>query len=295
MDNKRMKIWWLPALLALAACEVINPQEDIPAYIYVPEFRLTTNPASEGSASEKITDVWLNVDGSFLGAYTLPALIPVLEVGSRELVLQAGIKENGINSTPDLFPYYGDFRLTLELKPNEVDTIRPSIRYLDVAKFAFIEDFERSSQLFQDVRIGRPDQIRISNADVFEGSASGHIMLDSINSLLEVATTQRFDQLTARSPLVFLEVNYKSDVPVVFGVIGNDKGGLPFNEVVLYEPGFSPREEWNKIYFNLTTIIVQANKAEFQIVLQAFIPVVEGRLTVKQANVWLDNIKLLHF
>jgi hypothetical protein len=294
MIARYKQAWWL-GLLALMSCDVINPAEDIPGYIYVPEFRLTVSPGLHGSASERITDVWLNVDGDFLGAYTLPALIPILEMGERELVLQAGIKENGINSTPDIYPFYNDFRLTFELKPNEVDTIRPSIRYSDFARFAFIEDFESSSQIFQDVRLGRADQLQISNAEVFEGTASGHIRLDSLNPVLEVATTVRFNDLITRDPRVFLELNYKSEVPVVFGIIGNRPGGLPSNEVVLFEPGFLPREDWNKIYFNLSTLIIEANQPEIQVVLQAFIPIADGSFSRSQANVWLDNIKLLHF
>ena len=294
MIARYKQAWWL-GLLALMSCDVINPAEDIPGYIYVTEFRLTTSPGLHGSASERITDVWLNVDGDFAGAYTLPALIPILGLGERELVLQAGIKENGINSTPDIYPYYNDFRLRLELRPNEVDTIRPTIRYSDFARFAFIEDFESSSQIFQDVRLGRADQLQISNVEVFEGTASGRIRLDSLNPVLEVATTVRFNDLIARDPRVFLELNYKSDVPVVFGIIGNQPGGLPINEVVRFEPGFLPRENWNKIYFNLSTLIIEANQPEIQIVLQAFIPILDGSFSRTQADVWLDNIKLVHF
>jgi hypothetical protein len=286
---------WL-ALLALMSCDIINPAEDIPGYIYVTEFQLTTSPGLHGSASERITDVWLNVDGDFAGAYTLPALIPILGVGAqRELVLQAGIKENGINATPDIYPYYNDFRLTLELRPNEVDTIRPAIRYSDFTRFAFIEDFESSSHIFQDVRLGRADQMQISNVEVFEGLASGRIRLDSLNPVLEVATNVRFNDLIARDPRVFLELNYKSDVPVVFGIIGNQPGGLPINEVVRFEPGFLPKDEWNKIYFNLSTMILESSQPEIQIVLQAFIPILDGGFSRTQADVWLDNIKLVHF
>lgn len=285
----------LPALLLLTACDIIDPEEDIPAYLYVPDFTLTTNAITEGSASEKITDVWLSVDGDFLGAYTLPALIPLLEVGERNIVLQAGIKDNGINATPDIYPYYQDFRLARTLIPDMVDTLRPAIRYRNDVQFAFIENFEGNSQIFQDVRRGSLNQIQITDAEVFEGNGAGLISLDSSMSILEVATNSRFANLASRSPFVYLEVNYKSDVPVVFGLIGNDRNGLPSQEIIILNPGFSPKEEWNKIYFNLSFILAEMGKEEYQVVFQAFIPIENGQLSRNKANVWLDNIKLLHF
>lgn len=285
----------LPALLLLTACDIINPEEDIPAYLYVPDFTLTTNAITEGSASEKITDVWLSIDGDFLGAYTLPALIPLLEVGERDIVLQAGIKDNGINATPDIYPYYQDFRLARTLIPDMVDTLRPAIRYRNDVQFAFIENFEGNSQIFQDVRRGSLNQIQITDAGIFEGNGACLISLDSSMSILEVATNSRFANLASRSPFVYLEVNYKSDVPVVFGLIGNDRNGLPSQEIIILNPGFSPKEEWNKIYFNLSFILAEMGKEEYQVVFQAFIPIENGQLSRNKANVWLDNIKLLHF
>lgn len=282
-------------LFMLASCDVINPEEGIPAYIYVPDIELQTNNITEGTSSEKITDVWLNLDGGFLGAYTLPALIPILETGNREITLQAGIKDNGINSTPEIYPFYESFVYTPELVSEKIDTIRPVIGYQDGAEFAFIENFERSAHLFQDVQRGNASQVTLVTEGVFEGSQSLKIQLDSTSSVVELATNGRFGGLTAQNPLVYLEVNYRSDVPVVFGVIGHEVNGLPSQGVRALNPGFVPNQEWNKIYFNLSLLINQVNRAEYQVILQAFIPLENGQFTRAAANVWLDNIKLVHF
>ncbi|MCB0570724.1 MAG: hypothetical protein KDC66_13205 [Phaeodactylibacter sp.] len=287
--------WLLLALLPLAACDIINPEEGIPAYLYVPDFTFTTNTVTEGSASEKITDVWLSVDGDFLGAYTLPAFIPLLEVGERDIVLQAGIKDNGINATPDIYPYYQDYRVTRTLTPDMVDTLRPAIRYRSDVNFAFIENFEGNSQIFQDVRRGSLDQIQLTNTDVFEGNGACLITLDTSMSIFEVATNDYFTGLADKSTLVYLEVNYKSDVPVVFGLVGNTLNGSASQEVLVLNPGFTPKDQWNKIYFNLSYIITEIGLDKYQVVFQAYIPIENGQLSRNQAHVWLDNIKLLHF
>lgn len=285
----------LSILLGLPACNVINPEEDIPAYIYVPDIELQTNSTSEGTNSERITDVWLSVDGGFLGAYTLPALIPVLETGAREITLQAGIKDNGINSSPDIYPFYEPFIYERTLTPTEVDTVRPLIGYQDGVQFSFIENFERSAHIFQDVRRGAASQMSLATEGAFEGSQSLRIRLDTSNAILEVATNGRFGELTKQSPFVYLEVNYRSDVPVVFGVIGHEVNGLPSQGIAAFDPGFSPRQDWNKIYFNLSRLINQVNREQYQVVLQAYIPIEGGQLSRQSAEIWLDNIKLVHF
>ncbi|HMQ46588.1 MAG TPA: hypothetical protein PKA00_03695 [Saprospiraceae bacterium] len=279
----------------VGACEVINPEEPIPAYLYVTDVQFVAEPFSEGSDSEKITEVWLSVSGDFLGAYAVPALIPLLEFGEQTITISAGIKDNGISNTPEIYPFYKGFTFDRNLQPNVIDTIRPIFRYSDQAKFAFIEDFEGSTSVFQVVRIGDQDQFSISNEDPFEGNASGLITLDSVNTIFEIATEIRYDQLKEVGTAIYLELNYKSDVPVVFGLVGYNEGDFPSEGIILLDPGFFPSEDWNKIYFNLTENIFELNKDEYQIALQAFIPFENGQPSVKTAKVYLDNVKLLHF
>lgn len=281
------------ALLA-AACEKDELPQDVPAYLYLQPFELRTQEAGQGSDSEKITEAWLSVDGAFLGAYSLPALVPVLAEGAREISLQAGIRDNGIARTPEVYPFYEIFRTTRNLQANVVDTIRPVTRYVERTRFSLIDDFDRGPTVFREIRIGTTDNaLRPTETMVFEGNASGVIRLTAQSPVVELASEVRYSDLDANSPFVYLEVNYKSEVPVVWGLIAyrfGAPGGAP-----LFEPGFRPSEEWNKIYFNLSPLIAAGNFSEYQLALQAAIPLQDGRLTAQEAFVWLDNIKLVHF
>lgn len=280
---------------ALASCNLINPEEEVPAYLYLQPFQLQTNTAGQGTASEKITEAWLSVDGEFLGAYTLPALVPVLQTGDREITLQPGIRDNGISSTPEIYPFYDIYRTTVTLERNEVDTLRPRTEYTDRTKFAFIDDFDRSVTIFRDIRIGTPDnELRAVEDMVFEGQVSGRIRLDQDHPAVELATIPRFRNLTENSPYLYLEVNYKSQVPVVFGIVGYNDGGTGLG-TALFESGFREREDWNKIYLNLSPLLAENNFDEYQIALQALLPQEGGAFTREEAFIWLDNIKLVHF
>lgn len=276
--------------LVFAQCNLINPEESIPSYIRIEPFTLETE-AAQGSSSEKITEGWLTVNGEFLGVYQLPAMVPVLQEGMVDIFLEAGIKDNGIGSTPDIYPFYEAYETQIELIPNQDFTINPSIGYIPDTRFSFIEDFESGSTIFQDVLLGE-GEIQVNTADVFEGNFSGQIELSENDPILEIATLEAYQDLANRSPFVYLEVNYKSDVPVTFGLVGRNGANAPST---VFEPGFNPKDSWNKIYFNLSGLLATSPFDAHQIGLSAFIPVENGQLTQNNARVYLDNIKLVHF
>ncbi len=277
--------------LLLSACDIINPPEAIPAYIYVPGFEVNI-PSSQGSASTRITEVWLSVNGNFLGAYSLPALIPILEEGSQNITLEAGIKENGVNATPDIYPFYRPWEMRVNLRSNEVDTLRPVVGYRNEARFAFIEPFENANHIFQELRAGTNfNRIQIVRENAFEGN-SALIELNEDNPLVEIGTSRRFSDLTTRGFVVYMEMNYRSDVDVIFGVQGY-KNGLP--GTAFFDPGFTARGDWNKIYFNMSPLFFGGDFDEFQILIQTLLPANNGVFTKTKASIWLDNIKLVHF
>ena len=286
--------FWCLVLLLLTSCEAINPDESQPAILEVPEFSLSTNPAIEGTASEKITEAWLTINGEFLGAYSLPARIPVLANGTTRVKLEAGIRDNGISQTPEIYPFYQIFETDVNFDPLVSQSVAPAIGYLSNTKFALIEDFESGNRSFTQNRIPDGSGISIIENDVFEGGKAARITLTKERPIAELATLQRYAQLNTSSPFVYLEVNYKSEAPVVFGIIGYAVAG-DSQGIALFEQGFLPKEEWNKIYFNLSATLAESEFAEYEIGLQAFIPDAGAGSELEKAEVLLDNIKLLHF
>lgn len=283
----------LICLLAMGflTCDIINPEESIPAFLYIEPFTLQTNELEQGSASEKITEVWVTVNDEFLGAYQLPATVPVLMSGEADLFLEAGIKDNGIGSTPEIYPFYQAYETTITLMPDQTVTVSPTTSYDRNTRFALIEDFETGTTVFQDTLLGNSG-LQASNTEPFEGNFSGKIQLSTDDPVIELATIGTFTDLTDRTPFVYLEVNYKSDAPVVFGLAGSSGPG---DVNVVFEPGFNPKATWNKIYFNLSGLLATSPYAGHKLALRAFIPTENGQLTLNNATVCLDNIKLVHF
>lgn len=285
---------WTGALILLFGCDLINPEEEIPGYVSVEPFQITTT-ANQGSASSKTSEVWVSVGTDFLGAYRFNTPFPVLGAGARILTLQAGIKDNGIGELPEIYPFYAPVTVTLNLEANETQVIRPVTGYLPEAKFAFIENFEGPQHLFRTVRTGSPAQAMQRSTEMpFEGQASGVFTLDSVNTVAEIVALPLLSDLNRNSPYVYLEMNYKSDVDVLVGLVGYGNGG-PAAGVTVYEAGFRARADWNKIYFNLSRTIFDSRFPQYQIILQAAIPLQNGIPEKKIAKVWIDNVKLVHF
>lgn len=288
MTQKGIYFVILAMAILTSACELINPSEEVPAFLYITPFEFTTNPGTEGSASANITEVWVTVNGDFLGVYPLPASVPVLATGLTEVRLDAGIHDNGIRSTPNIYPYYEPFIREVELASNETDTLRPSTGYRSNVRFAFIEDFENGNRIFTE-QIEGQNGLTSTNDVIFEGNQSGELTLTIANDLVQLGTAQIYAGLTDASPLVYLEMDYKSDVPVVWGVRGFNSNNA--GSVVL-QPGFRERSDWNKIYFDLSLLVLEGNFLGHRIVLQAALPVGSS---LEEAKVYLDNVKLIHF
>ncbi|MEL6865789.1 MAG: hypothetical protein AAFP19_15295 [Bacteroidota bacterium] len=287
-------LFLLPALFVLNSCEIIDPAEPVPAYLYVEPFEFTT-VGDQGSNSSKITEGWVYVAGDFLGAYTLPALLPVLQTGEQQVEIFPGIKDNGISATPDIYTLYKRYTTTIDLGANEVDTVYPSTRYEDNVFFRIIESFESDQHFFQGEIDGNElTQIVSSDVEVFEGTGSGQISLDKENPLATMGSFI-FDELPPAGATVYIEMDYKNDVPLLVGVYGYDRFGVELVRFV--DRGVNPRDDWNKIYFNLRDPFFTMRNAgveRYQVVLVTSIPIENGDFSMDNAEVYIDNVKLVY-
>lgn len=288
---------WFFLLLGTSTCDLINPEEEIPSYLWIAPFEVQTNVGTQGSASAKVTEVWVSVDDAFFGVYPLPAKIPILKTGNSKIKLEAGIKDNGITTTPEIYPFFQALEYNITLKANEIDSIRPKATYRSGIRFAFLENFENNSHVFQTLVTGNEsNRMSIANEGAFEGSGSGLIQLSTQYPAVELATRNTYTGLLAKGTAVYLELNYKAEVPLLVGVIAYKAGNINAGGQILYAAGFNPSENWNKIYFNLSRVVADSKLDEYQIILKTEIPKnADGTINRSNAKIWLDNVKLVHF
>lgn len=241
-------IIFISAYLFISGCELINPDEKIPSYIYINEFSFSCSLDAQGFPSSKITDAWVYANNEFIGAFELPATVPILASGETELIVYAGIKENGISGTGMIYPFYNAYTLTTTLSEGVTDTIYPSTTYKPSTAITFLlrERFE----------IGNPFESVISNVAltttsdpelVFEGTRSAIATFTDDLDTFWVGTSDPLLFPTI-DHLLFLEIDYKCDIPYnVFLRCNTFTGTTIYDEILT----ITAKDYWNKIYVNL--------------------------------------------
>ena len=276
--------------------------EPVPAYIQINNFVVeATNPNLHGSISDKITDATVflidrnSTDQSHsLGTITLPATIPAILTGDYEINIDPVVRTAGNSLYLEVYPFYSRYSADISLSPNGDVEITPKTSYVPEAKFIVLENFEAGGHLFQTDRDDDPDTfIDISEEDVFEGNSSGKVRLDTAHNVFVAANAAPYDVEFPEAGRAFMEVNYKTDVPLEFGVLAVDALN---DETPNFEFIVLPKDEWNKIYFDMTQVLAQAPATRFIFAIRGGIPVDDnGQFTMEEAFVYLDNIKVITF
>jgi len=293
----------LPALLLLvvSSCSKEQFKAEIPSYLRIEAIDLETE-SYEGSDSQKITDAWVTMDGNFLGAFELPAIVPILAEGEHEFRISSGIKANGISATRIIYPFFDPCHLfvqdgeTYQLAiSNRVNLYRDSMvvvkattNYTENTEFLFIESFENAGTVLDTSEDSDTNLVKTNLDDlVFEGNRSGEIHLDSINDFFELISSE-FISLNSLYNATMLEMDYRCDHSFKLGVAvkSNETDVIHRFESIQ----ISPSEDWNKIYVHMTNQVNLGNSTDEYGV---FIGAVKSTSSEK-ASFYFDNIKWLH-
>jgi len=277
-------------LLSMPACD---EKEDVPAYVHVDPFVVN---AEGGAAWQKITEGWFYANGEFLGAYTLPADVPVLAVGEGDIIVFPGVKENGISTTPNIYQFLTRFDQDVTFTPGESVIVSPVTAYDDdiVVPFGTFErgSFDGFSSIGLTNRDGDDATSFLLTPDGGFAGKSLLLSVDTAHTLMEVATeTVPLPGTFERE--VWLELHYQNDMPFTLWILGSSNGGSEKLQPIFQ---FSENENWNKIYFNLTEFIIQLNEADYSLLFRASLPRdSNGNYTQDSGTVRIDNIRLVHF
>lgn len=290
IGNRHKTLFGLPLFLMMVfACEKIGSEGPIPAYIYIESFN-TQVSSGQGTGYQQFTDAWIYANSELVGAFQLPALIPVIEEGETRIQVRPGIILNGIASTRASYPFMKPWEVTVNLVKEEVDTLHPIVTYHDNVKFPWgingQEGFEQSG-ITMDSAKGSHAMIHRQSQIVFEGLYSGHIHLEDPEHHFQVQSVDYFQRPSTGVP-AFLELHYKADNSFTVGVILHTYTGDVITHPLV---GVRPRDHWNKMYVNLTPVLLRYTQAvRYKVYFSGNV----NTDTLSTADVYLDNIKLLH-
>jgi len=286
----KFKIVYLSFALFTASCNFINPDEKEPAYIYIDQFSFSTDPG-EGTENQKFTEIWAYANDQVVGVYDVPAMIPIVHEGNTNLSFFAGIKNFGLSDSRIIYPFVKGYRLTKNLKPLQIDTIRPS--------FAYFDDLSINQK---DWDLTTPSIIGLSSnqgellieddpTKVFEGNRCGYFRLPSGGTNLSFKDDENLD--LESGVITFLELNYSCNSKFAVGLSVRE-GSIDRRSLIsIINPTTSSTSspQWNKIYIDLGLVIRDNPSASFFEVYFESVPDTPGNAI----DLYLDNMKIIHF
>lgn len=271
----------LSFLLLFQACDLANPDEQIPAYIQIDSVGFVPGIGTEGGRTVHINDVWVYVDGILQGVYELPALFPVIATGEHEITFKAGIKNNGISASRIVYPFYSTVTVQATLTELQTSVFYPVFSYKPETTFPWIENFEDAGLTLD---TNQNSQVPLNQLQ--EGSNSyGSFSLSGKKQKAECISLSEFQ--LPKNEAVFLEMEYRNTMNFTVGMyIRNPGTTLSQGVITLY-----PREEWTKIYIDLSYYATVNSSAE------GFTFFLGGLKTdtLSTQTIQFDNLKLVHF
>lgn len=274
-------------MLGSTACNIVNPAESVPTYIIIDSVRLNPTLAEKhGSVSHKITDVWVYYNLQLLGAFELPAKVPVLANGKGQLQILAGIWDNGLSGTRTKYPFYTVDTFTFNATPGKSIAYTPNFYYRTadqpVIRYV-VENFEQGNSfmpLAGDTSLIRTNAIN----EVYEGTWSGKMYMRDTDKTAQCITSQDFPLPASRD--AYLELNYKNDVSfdVRLEVFWN--GSTIRSDII----SLRERSTWNKVYLRLGGFASTYQNGKFKFYLRSTLP--PGKT---EGTILLDNFKVIYF
>lgn len=285
--NKLSRFFIVFYILILQACNMINPKETIPTFIQIDSIHLApTVPSKHGSTSHKITDVWVYYDRQFLGAYELPAKVPVITEGRGQLQIVAGIWDNGLSGTRAKYPFYTVDTFTFTASPAQTIYHTPQFTYRTTDTPAityFVEDFEQGNGFAK--YSGDTSMVRTNTpGELLEGDWSGKITLDTAATSAETITIESYSLPANQN--AYLEINYKSEAPISMQIRVYYQGTWTNYDII----GLKARDNWTKVYLKLSGFSATYQNAKFRFIMSSSLP--SG---MNKAMVLIDNFKIIYF
>lgn len=258
------------------------------AFFIQPQNVSVTTSTMQGTSSHKITDLWYYVNNQFKGAFPSGNILPVASSGETEIVVFAGIKNNGISATRQPYEFYEAIHLDTSVSNGSTIHQNFTFSYKPSVKFHWIEDFEGwgttsgvsiKTAINSDTIFTILNKISNPAADVFEGTKCFYFGLDDTRRLAHFESVGTYTLPKGGAP-VYLEVNYKCSQPFSVGLYS----GLNTYPISVINTSYS----WNKIYIQLSSGATQNTGTTAGLYIAA-------TKSTDDAWFYIDNIKILSY
>ena len=279
------RILYFLIIVFMVSCD--GDQEAAPTYLSVQKFSFNVR-AGEGTGRQNITDAWVYANGQYIGAYELPAIVPLLANGKTDVRILPGYRQDGRITNAYRYALLQPFETTLFFNDLDTSVVHPYTAYQDGLKFPFVEGFDGAHFLNTDRDNDPETKLQLTGSgDAFEGSRSGVIELTEQHSV--ITCVYDIERVIPQSPdPIILELHFKSDIPFSIGFIANK--GIS-GEEDLIQANLLPKSEWTKVYFDFREIINLSNAVSYRLAIRANF---QANINLTTQRIWLENIKVIN-
>ncbi len=268
------------------SCGLTDRDMPVPYYLDLKDVQVF-EPGSNTLGSQKITDIWVFADGQIQGVFPLPAKVPLKwEDKDSEIVIVPGIRKDGMNDTPVLYPFFKSIEVKLKPEPLKIYTIPLIFRYLDDCKFSVNEGFEEGNIFNHYLDPNSEARLTVTDAMSRTGKKCGVITLTKAGVFTEIGSENQVYKGQNLRGSSYIEFDYKGEGEIAVG-LAKTLGTITTIEYFLFVPA---RSDWNRIYIDVTNKTSPNNYDSYRLLL-GFTKTGHNA----ENKIYIDNYKHIHF
>jgi hypothetical protein len=276
--------------LLFSSCSIFDNEDANVAFVEVTNPIMEVNIVKEGAASHGIKHAWATIDNNLIGVFPIPNKIPaILKNTKTSIQINWGVNDSGDNDSSVEYPFFNPVIIDATLTPNQVLSFPSKVTYVKNAAFDVVEGFESLNHVFtKDLDEDSNTKLLLSTKEKVSGERSALLTITKDNKIIEVTTSNYFNAANNKKGAVWVEFDYKSDEDLFVGYDLITAGA----EITEYKIGLRPSKTWKRAYVNLSDEISSSKVQEYRV---AFKSAFTGQSGNSIAEIYLDNIKLIHF
>ncbi len=270
----------LGLLMAVSGCDIINPDEAVPAYLRIEPFVYNATTVAGSPPTANITSAFVYAENQLLGVFDLPAKVPVLREGNTRIRVVPAIFPDGQRGTRVTYPFYISLSATPNLTPGATIRLDPTTSFsatnsngaTAVGAFDVRDDFTNAGET-------RAFDLQPTNTGLQHlGGATENGRADRFGQVtgFAVGNTDAFilssswvGGLPQKGAPIYLELEYRSTMPFQVGMRYGTTSA-PTTEAA--DLTVYPSRTWTKLYVNLTDEVSRQNdlSLNFQVFFKGF-------------------------
>jgi len=286
--------------LGVPACELINPEEELPSFVAVEEAEVVLPTGEIVRGWRHMPSVQLLVAGLYEGTFEAPVVVPSEQAGENiELDLLPTIWTNGDPYTQSFYPFLRAETQFGTLAERDTTRLTARFNYLSDTLIEAIYSIDFESPQIPLAQVDAADSGAVAlvrrTTNPFQGIGCGCATLTEEKPILNLRTSEPFLDRGDGTQL-WAEVRYRGGIKFGFRVGSPLPGTDPTDPLLGFVPSGAiiPRANaepntWQTVYYDLRPIVntIPAGQ-QLYLAFLSFLP-----SNVSQADICFDYIRLL--